>query len=41
MASKSLNALLQSHGIVLRPQEAARLAYSYADAMMEEREVKK
>jgi len=41
MASKSLNALIHAHGIVLRPQEAARLAYSYADAMMEEREVKK
>lgn len=40
-AAKSLNALLIAHGVVLRPQEATKLAYAYADSMLEERETKK
>jgi hypothetical protein len=41
MASKSLNALIVSSGVLLRPEQAAKIAYSYADAMLAEREVKK
>lgn len=40
-AAKSLNALLIAHGVVLRPEEAVRLAYTYADSMLSQREVKK
>lgn len=38
MATTSLNALIISSGVLLRPEQAARIAYSYADAMLEERE---
>ena len=41
MAGYSLNTLIQAHGIVMRPEEAARIAYTYADAMLTEREAKK
>jgi hypothetical protein len=40
MASKSLNALIISSGVMLRPVEAAKIAYTYADAMLAEREAK-
>ena len=40
MASKSLNALIISSGVLLRPEQAAKIAYTYADAMLAEREVK-
>jgi len=40
MAGKSLNALIISSGVMLRPVEAAKIAYTYADAMLAEREAK-
>lgn len=40
MAGKSLNALIISSGVLLRPEQAAKIAYTYADAMLAEREAK-
>lgn len=38
MAAKAMQGYLISHGVVLRPEELAKMSYVIADALLKERE---